>query len=84
MVRWRRVNLMEDMSPLGPFDMVFCRNALGGLVESARTRVLDGLGQLLAPGGCLVLGPNDAAPGLTGSPEQAGIYRAAAGRRAAA
>jgi chemotaxis protein methyltransferase CheR len=84
MVRWRRVNLMEDMSPLGPFDMVFCRNALGGLVESARTRVLDGLGQLLAPGGCLVLGPNDAAPGLTGSPEHAGIYRAAAGRRAAA
>jgi chemotaxis protein methyltransferase CheR len=84
MVRWRRVNLMEDLSPLGPFDLVFCRNVLGGLLESARTRVLGSLGQVLAPGGRLVLGPNDAAPDLTVSCEHEGIYRAETGRRAAA
>jgi chemotaxis protein methyltransferase CheR len=84
MVRWRRVNLMEDLSPLGPFDLVFCRNVLGGLVESARTRVLGSLGQILAPGGCLVVGPSDAAPGLTVSPGHPGIYRAEGRRRAAA
>ena len=84
MVRWRRVNLMEDLSPLGPFDLVFCRNVLGGLLESARTRVLGSLGQVLAPGGCLVLGRNDEAPALTASSEHAGLYRAEAGRRAVA
>ena len=84
MVRWRRVNLMEDLSPLGPFDLVFCRNVLGGLLEAARTRVLASLGDILAPGGCLVLSPQDAAPNLTASAGRAGIYRAEAGRRAAA
>ena len=84
MVRWRRVNLMEDLSPLGPFDLVFCRNVLGGLLDSARTRVLGSLGQVLAPGGSLVLSPNDAAPKFWASSEHPGVYRADPDKRAAA
>ena len=31
MVRWRRVNLMDDLAPLGQFDLILCRNVLGQL-----------------------------------------------------
>ena len=83
MVRWRRVNLLEDLSPLGRFDLVFCRNVLGGMLESARTRVLGNLEKVLTPDGYLVLGLGDSAGDLAALPGQPGIYRAQAGRRAA-
>jgi chemotaxis protein methyltransferase CheR len=60
-VRWRRVNLLEDLSPLGAFDVVLCRNVLGGLTEAARERVIESLSGVVAPGGVLVLGRNEAA-----------------------
>ncbi|MCI3181409.1 chemotaxis protein CheR, partial [Caulobacter sp. CCUG 60055] len=28
MVRWRRVNLLADLKPLGRFEVIFCRNAV--------------------------------------------------------
>ena len=82
-VRWRRVNLLEDLSPLGRFDLVFCRNVLGGMLESARTRALGNLKKVLTPDGYLVLGLGDAAGDLATLPGQPGVYRAEAGRRAA-
>jgi chemotaxis protein methyltransferase CheR len=83
MVRWRRVNVLEDVSPLGPFDLVFCRNVLGGLMESGRTQALGNLRKTLTPEGYLVLGLGDPAGDLATVPDQPGIYRAQAGRRAA-
>jgi chemotaxis protein methyltransferase CheR len=83
MVRWRRVNLLEDMTPLGPFDLVFCRNVLGGMLGTARTLALGNLKKVLTPDGYLVLGLGDPAGDLTTLPGQPGIYRAEAGRRAA-
>lgn len=64
MVRWRRVNLMEDLSRLGQFDLVLCRNVLPYLRDDARPRVLANLRGALAVGGWLVLGETEAAPGL--------------------
>ncbi|MGA0605648.1 CheR family methyltransferase [Phenylobacterium sp. VNQ135] len=61
MVRWRRVNLLDDLSRLGGFELILCRNVLGGLTGEARERVLEGLTRALAPGGRLVLGLNDGA-----------------------
>jgi chemotaxis protein methyltransferase CheR len=58
-VRWRRVNLMEDLAPLGTFDVVLCRNVLSGLTEPARERVLAGLAGVLAPDGVLLLGRDE-------------------------
>jgi chemotaxis protein methyltransferase CheR len=55
-VRWRSVNLLDDLSPLGGFDVVLCRNVLGHLTPAARTRVLARLSAVLAPGGVLMLG----------------------------
>jgi chemotaxis protein methyltransferase CheR len=83
-VRWARVNLLDDLTPLGPFDLVFCRNVLASLSETARTRVLGNLRQVLAPGGYLALGLGDAAPELTALADGAGVHRAETGRRAAA
>jgi chemotaxis protein methyltransferase CheR len=83
MVRWRRVNLLEDLSPLGSFDLVFCRNVLGGMLEAGRAQALGALKKVLTPDGYLVLGLGDPAGDLATSPGQPGIYCAQAGRRAA-
>jgi chemotaxis protein methyltransferase CheR len=81
-VRWRRVNLMEDLSLLGQFDLVFCRNVLGAMLDSARAQVLGALSQTLAEGGYLVTGLGDSVPGLAALP--GGVHRADAARQAAA
>ena len=37
-VRWRRVNLLDDLTRLGRFDLIVCRQLMGGLLEPARAR----------------------------------------------
>ncbi|WP_293906808.1 protein-glutamate O-methyltransferase CheR [Phenylobacterium sp.] len=61
MVRWRRVNLMDDLTRLGQFDLLLCRGLLGQLAPEAREKVLAQLQGALAPGGRLVLGLKDVA-----------------------
>jgi chemotaxis protein methyltransferase CheR len=84
MVRWRRVNLMEDLGRLGQFDLVLCRGLLGYLLEDARARMLGALERTLAPGGWLVLGSGEAAPGLNPVAGRPGFYGREAAARAAA
>ena len=60
MVRWRRVNLIEDLTRFGEFDLVLCRSMLSQLAPEAHVRVLGSLRRALAPGGRLVLGRTDA------------------------
>jgi chemotaxis protein methyltransferase CheR len=83
MVRWRRVNLMEDLSRLGQFDVVLCRNLMSYLLEDARARVLGNLERTLKPGGWLVLGAGETAPGLSPIAERPGFHGRAATARAA-
>jgi chemotaxis protein methyltransferase CheR len=64
MVRWRRVNLMEDLGRLGKFDLILWRNQMGYLLDDARGRVLANLQGALPPGGSLVLGAHEQAPGF--------------------
>jgi chemotaxis protein methyltransferase CheR len=61
-VRWRRVNLIEELAPLEPFDVVLCRNVITGLTDSARERVLTNLAGATAPDGVMILGLNEAGP----------------------
>jgi chemotaxis protein methyltransferase CheR len=87
MVRWRRINLLADLSPLGQFDVIFCRYVTGDFDEATRTRVLGQLGSALREGGYLVLGSDEHAegqPGLTQLASQPGVYMRGLGRRAAA
>ena len=84
MVRWRRVNLLEDLSRLGQFDLVLCRNLMGYLLEEARPRVLANLEATVAPGGWLVLGSAEASGALSAAPGRPGLHQRAATARAAA
>lgn len=83
-VRWRRVNLMEDLTPLGAFDIVLCRYVLSGFTERARAETTAKLADLIAPGGALVLGEEEALVAEGFAPARAGLYRRADGARAAA
>jgi len=38
MVRWRRINLLADLSSLGRFDVIFCRNVVSSFDEATRRR----------------------------------------------
>ncbi len=59
MTRWRRVNLLEDLSRFGAFDLILCRYVLPGMAPFAQTKILAGLSGALAPGGRLLLGLNE-------------------------
>jgi chemotaxis protein methyltransferase CheR len=86
-VRWRRVNLMEDLARLGGFEVVLCRNVLPGLTEAAQERVREQLARAVSPGGVLVLGAGETLPTQGGWVPVAslpGVYRILGGRRAAA
>lgn len=72
MVRWRRVNLIADLSGLGQFDVIACRYVLNGLLEPMRQRVLDSLAAALRPDGYLYLGQDEAAHALSPALQPAG------------
>ena len=65
MVRWRRINLVGDLSKVGQFDVIFCRYLLTSLVAPMQVRVLESLAQALRPDGVLVLGEGEDAHALT-------------------
>ena len=78
MVRWRRINLLADLRPLGQFDVIFCRNVTAGFDAATRHRVLDQLARALPPDGYLVLGMDEtvgeATQALVPVPGRRGLY----------
>jgi chemotaxis protein methyltransferase CheR len=60
MVRWRRINLVADLSTAGRFDVIFCRYVLGRLVDPMKVRLLENLARALSPEGFLFLGEGEA------------------------
>jgi chemotaxis protein methyltransferase CheR len=69
---FRQWNLLQDPSPLGQFDIVFCRNVLFYFNRAARARVLRLIGGQMAPGGLLYLGATETASGLDDTLERDG------------
>ncbi|WP_312164727.1 protein-glutamate O-methyltransferase CheR [Phenylobacterium sp.] len=65
MVRWRRVNLVADLSTAGRFDVIFCRYVLSTLVEPMKGRLLINLARALTPEGFLFLGEQESVAGLS-------------------
>ena len=47
MVRWKRINLLADLSAMGRFDVILLRNVLGGMEASLRGKVARALAALL-------------------------------------
>jgi chemotaxis protein methyltransferase CheR len=83
-VHWRRVNLFEDISRLGRFDLIFCRNILAGYEPAARKLVLAHLAGALAAGGSLILGAGESAAGLQETPGRPSFYFRPSSQAAAA
>jgi len=83
-VRWRRVNLIEDLSRMGRFDLILCRGFASALTDEARAKVLANLSGALAEGGYLALSPGETAQGLAPATGLSGFLCRAEGERAAA
>ncbi|HWK47242.1 MAG TPA: protein-glutamate O-methyltransferase CheR [Stellaceae bacterium] len=79
MVQYRPLNLLEDFSSLGTFDVIFCRNVLIYFDQPTKTQVLGRLAQQLAGDGYLYLGGAETVVGITDRfqpmQDNRGIYR---------
>jgi chemotaxis protein methyltransferase CheR len=56
MASFRTLNLMQDLTALGRFDVVFCRNVAIYFTESDRAALFTRIGRMLEPGGCVIVG----------------------------
>jgi chemotaxis protein methyltransferase CheR len=65
MVNFRTYNLLSDLSPLGSFDVVFCRNVLIYFDQPTKAKVLDATTRLMPPHGVLFLGGAETVLGIT-------------------
>ena len=78
MIKFQPFNLLGDLSELGKFDVVFCRNVLIYFDTPTKTKVLNGIADLLPADGFLYLGGAETVLGTTDRFEimqgQRGIY----------
>ena len=63
-VSFRPLNLLEDFSSLGQFDIVLCRNVLIYFDQPTKTRILKDISRRLAPDGAFLLGGAESVFGL--------------------
>lgn len=64
-VTFRPLNLLEDFSVLGQFDVVLCRNVLIYFDQPTKTRILSAIARRIAPDGALLLGGAESVFGLS-------------------
>jgi len=88
MVQHRQLNLLQDFSHLGTFDVIFCRNVLIYFDQDTKSGIFDRMSRMLEPDGVLVLGAAESVVGITDAfkpyPERRGLYRLNADRTARA
>ncbi|QCI63505.1 CheR family methyltransferase [Phreatobacter stygius] len=65
MVHYRTLNLLNDFSALGQFDIIYCRNVLIYFDQPTKVGVLNRAAKLTAPDGYLLLGAAETVVGLT-------------------
>jgi chemotaxis protein methyltransferase CheR len=86
MVQHRQLNLMQDFSHLGTFDVIFCRNVLIYFDPDTKAVIFDRLAKAIEPDGMLVLGAAESVVGISDAfrlcPERRGLYRPNAARTA--
>lgn len=77
-VRWKRINLLADLSAMGRFDVILLRGVLKNMDASLRAKVIQALVALLPADGVLALDPEDDVSEfddvLTAAPGGAGVY----------
>lgn len=65
MVKYQPFNLLTDLSRLGAFDVIFCRNVLIYFDNETKTKVLNGMSRMMAADGVLYLGGAETVLGIT-------------------
>jgi chemotaxis protein methyltransferase CheR len=79
MVQHRQLNLLQDFSHLGTFDVIFCRNVLIYFDQDTKTGIFDRLSRMIEPDGVLVLGAAESVVGISDAfrpyPDRRGLYR---------
>ncbi len=78
MVTYKEYNLLNDLKPLGKFDVVFCRNVLIYFDRETKSKVLKNIAGLMPDDGTLFLGGAETVLGISERfrpvPEQRGVY----------
>src|SRR5436190_11288723 len=86
MVQHRQLNLLQDFSHLGVFDVIFCRNVLIYFDQDTKINIFNRLAKATEPDGFLVLGAAETVVGLTDVfkpyPERRGLYQPSGARAA--
>ena len=78
MVQFRQLNLLQDITHLGQFDVVFCRNVLIYFDQDTKSVIFGRLAKVTASDGYLMLGAAETVVGLTDTfrpvPDRRGLY----------
>ncbi len=89
MVQFHPLNLLQDFSHLGTFDVIFCRNVLIYFDQETKAVIFERLARCLETDGTLLLGAAESVVGVTDAfrpyPDRRGLYQLnpARGARAA-
>ena len=79
MVQHRQLNLLQDISHLGTFDVIFCRNVLIYFDQTTKAGIFAKLVRMLEPDGVLALGAAESVVGITSAfrpyPDRRGLYQ---------
>ena len=79
MVQHRQLNLLQDFSHLGKFDVIFCRNVLIYFDQGTKTAIFERLARMIEPDGVLTLGAAESVVGISEAfkpyLDRRGLYR---------
>ena len=79
MVQYRQLNLLQDFSSLGKFDVVFCRNVLIYFDQETKAAIFERIAKVVEPDGMLMLGAAESVVGITDAfkpyPDKRGLYQ---------
>jgi chemotaxis protein methyltransferase CheR len=79
MVQHRQLNLLQDFSHLGKFDVIFCRNVLIYFDQGTKAAIFERLSRVIEPDGMLMLGAAESVVGITDAfrpyPDRRGLYQ---------
>ena len=80
MVQHRQLNLLQDFSQLGRFDVIFCRNVLIYFDQETKAAIFERIAKVLEPDGMLMLGAAESVVGITDAfrpyLDRRGLYQA--------
>jgi chemotaxis protein methyltransferase CheR len=86
MVQHRQLNLLQDFSHLGTFDVIFCRNVLIYFDQETKAAIFERMARMIEPDGALALGAAESVVGITDAfkphPDRRGMYCANTARAA--